>query len=176
MAYIDGLFSHYEYVKARIKAINPDRVVKGYMMAQDWPPKDVVEEAFYLVVLGEQPIGRQGFSPYIPIVGHEMQWVWIVKGKDIAAGQVGPNRGIKFKSHFAMMDEIKAAMSPYFCEKQAWGPSGTQPPTWVGTSLTPQEFIMWAPPRYQVKQDRDSGTVYGILDVTVWDMLDPITT
>lgn len=144
-------------------------------MAQDWPPKNIEFDAFYLLTLGEQPIGRQGFSASIPIVGHEMQWQWVTKGVDISAGQVGPNRGIRFQNHFAMKGELEQALAPYFCEKKSWGPVG-QPPVWTGTSLDPVESIMWAPPTYHEKLDKLSGTVYGIVAVRVWDMLDPVIT
>lgn len=176
MAFIDGVLSHYEYVKAQILAVNPNRKVAGQMFAQDWPPKDVKEEAFYLLSLGDNPIGRQGFSPAIPIVGHELQWTWIVKGQDIGAGQVGPNRGIRFQNHFQMKDEMRQAQSPYFCEKKSWGYNPPNTKNWVGTSLVPQEFILWAPPTYRERLDKDSGVVYGIVSVRVFDMLDPTNT
>lgn len=175
MAYIDGVFSHYEYVKARILTINPNRVVKGYNLAQDWPPKNISYDAFYLLTLGEDPIGRQGFSPYIPIVMHQFQWLWVSAGQDIGAGQVGPNRGIRFQTHFAMKGELEQALFPYFCEKMTWGYDSSNPPKFVGTSESPQEFIGWAPPSYHEKLDRASGVVYGSVAVRVWDMLDPVT-
>jgi hypothetical protein len=174
--FIDGIYSHYQYVKSRILQVNPDRIVKGHVMAMDWPPKNYTPDAFYLVVQGETPIGRQGFSPYIPIVYHEFTWTWITSGQDIGAGQVGPNRGSRFQTHMSMQGEIEQALSPYFCEKMSWGFDNSTPPNWVGTSLSPIEYIGWAPPSYHARLDKTSGKVYGSVMVKVWDMLDPVTT
>ena len=177
MPMLDAVFSHYEYVKGRIIAINPARKVRGQLTAQDWPPPDIVDEAFYMLTLGESPIGRQMFSPLIPTVVHEIQWKWIVKGKDIAAGQVGPNRGVRFQTNYAMKDEMRQAMSPYFCQKFIWGYDNPGAPGahWVGVPTNPIEFIGWAPPVYHETIDKDTGVVYGTVAVRVWDMTDPIT-
>lgn len=171
----DGMLSHYEYVKARIIAINSNRVVRGYMMAQDWPPKNIQDSAFYLLSHGEQPVGRQMFSPTVPVVSHLLTWMWVIKGADISAGQVGPNRGLRFQVSYQMKDEIKQALYPYFCQKFTWGWDNSVPPNFVGTAASPIQYVGWQPPSYQDKLDKQSGVVYGSAAIRVWDMLDQIT-
>lgn len=174
--FIDGVISHYRYVRDRIQTVNSKRIVRGFALAQDWPPQKYDPDAFYLITGADDPIGRQGFSVQTPIVAHTMQWVWICKGADISAGQIGPNRGTRFATHFAMKEEIKQAMAPYFCEKKSWAYDlSTEPPKFSGTSLDPVEYILWAPPSYSERMDKTSGLVYGTVSVRVIDMLDPIT-
>jgi Tol biopolymer transport system component len=174
---IDSIDSFYQYVRQRVQTVNPTRTVAGFLIAQDWPPPNVKLEAFYLISHGENPIGRQGFSPQIPIVSHMLEWQWIVLGQDVVAGQVGPNRGLRFRTHFQMKDELRQALSPYFCQKQTWAAvqNGAQI-TWTGTPVQPPEWIGWAPPEYREKLDRDSGKVEGSVAVRLWDMTDPILT
>lgn len=175
MPVIDAIDSFYEYVRARIVTINPQRVVAGHLFAQDWPPKDIKLEAFYLVTVGDMPIGRQGFSPTVPIQYHMVQWQWQVLGADVAKGQVGPNRGVRFRAHWQMKDELRQALYPYFCQKQTYEmqQQGAQL-TFAGTPVDPPEWFGWAPPEYHEKVDKPSGKVDGMVAVRLWDMTDPI--
>lgn len=176
MAFVDAKDSFWGYVRDRIQADNSARIVHGMMSAQEWPMKNVDFEAFYLLTLSETPIGKQGYSATVPIVFHEMQWVWVIKGADISAGKVGANRGERFRTNEQMKGELEQALYPYFCEKKTWAldnPSA-QKPNWVGTSLDPLEYIGWVPPIYHSRIDRESGLVYGAVAVRVFDMLDPI--
>lgn len=172
---IDAVDSFYQYVRARIQTINAARKVQGFLIAQDWPPPNIVPEAFYLLNAGEQPIPKQGFSPTIPIVIHMLQWQWQILGQDVAAGQQGPNRGVRFRTQFQMKDELRQALYPYFCQKQTYAMQSVGGKNvFVGTPVDPPEWIGWAPPEYREKLDRDSGKVEGIVAVRVWDMTDPI--
>lgn len=171
MAYVDAIDSHYQYVKGRIAAINPQRQVKGLLMAQDWPPKKVALEAFYILNLADSPIGRQGDSATIPIVYEHVQWVWIIAGNDVSTGQQANNRGDRFRTAFQMKDELTQALYPRFAEKFTWSLVNG---TWTPTPLNPVEYIHWPPPEFREKLDKDSGLVYGSAMVTLTTMLDPI--
>src|SRR5580692_11732009 len=95
---LDALDSYYQYVKGRIIAFNNQRVVKGMLSAQDWPPKQVTLNAFYLLDMGEEPVGKQGFSPAVPIKFHLVQWTWIIKGSDLQPGERLANRGDRYRT------------------------------------------------------------------------------
>src|SRR5580692_617895 len=128
MAWNDGIDSYYQWVKGRVNAFttrtvyntpnNPlNGVVKGMLSAQDWPPKDIVFDAFYLLVMGDAPIGRQGYSAAVPIKFHQVQWVWINKGTDLTQGIRQANRGDKYRTMQTMKGELVNGHFPGFCEK-----------------------------------------------------------
>src|ERR1700741_2750735 len=98
MAFADGIDSYYQWVKARILAFNSSRTVKGMMDAQDWPSKNVAFDAFYLLDLGDVPVGKQFYSAQTPVLFRQVQWVWINKGTDLVQGVRQANRGDRFRT------------------------------------------------------------------------------
>ena len=168
MAFVDFSDSHYQYVKARIAAINPQRLVKGILNAQDWPPKNVTLEAFYLLVLNEAPMPGAG-TPTVSAMQHNLQWVWIIQGRQIPVDARQANRGTAFRTNQLMKGELNNALYPGFCEKKTWSAVNG---VWTGASLVPVEYIVWSSVKYLDRQDKDSGLVYGAAQVTVANMLD----
>lgn len=172
MAYVDGVDSFYQAAKARMKVINPNRVVKGMLMAQDWPPKTVAMEAFYLLTLKDSAADRNFYSAQTPVKFHHLQWVWIIKGTDIQPGTRAANRGDRFRTMWQMKDELTKALYPNFCEKLSWSldPAGV----WVGVPENPVEYITWTPVEFYEKSAMDSGVVWGSAATKIFDMTDAI--
>lgn len=172
MAFRDAIDSHYVWVKERIKLLNPNRVIAGLLNAQDWPLKPFKNDAFYLLILGEESVGKQGFSPSTPIKLHSLQWVWINVGTDLKPGERKANRGDRYSVMQQMKGELLNGLYPGYSEKKSWAVNGTG--IWTGTSLDPQEFITWTPVEFHEKWDKDSGVGYGSGAVRVQDMTDTI--
>lgn len=186
MAFTDAQYSFYEYVKPRLlsyianPANNPTSVsgvssitVSGILNAQDWPSKTIKFDSFYLLVLGEEPIGKQGYSQYSPMVFHQLQWVWIDKGSDTVAGQRQANRGDRFVLAQVMKGALLYGHAPGYAPKLTWALVNgvfTGSPT-----STPNEAITWNPLTFREKYDKASGLIYGAAQVRVWDMTDAIT-
>jgi hypothetical protein len=173
--FTDGQDTYYQYVKGRILTYNSSRVVAGMLSAQDWPYKEVKFDAFYLLVLGEVPIGKQAYSAAVPIKFHQMQWVWINKGTDLVQGIRQANRGDKYRTMQNMKGELTYAHYPGFCEKQTWALNTAG--VWTGTPENPVEYIQWQPIEFHEKwsEPGGAGIGYGAGAVRVADMLDVIT-
>ena len=172
--FIDALDSMYEYVKARIISFNPDRVVKGYLNAQDWPSKNIAYDAFYMLDLGETVIGKQGYSATVPIVYHAVQWVWINKGTDVAPTVRQANRGDKYRTMQAMKGELTYGLYPGFAQKFTWAINAAG--VFTPTALNPVEYVTWTPVQFHEKwsQQGGAGVGYGAGYTSLTDMLDTI--
>jgi hypothetical protein len=172
--FTDAQYSFYSYVKSRILTKNPDRLVAGILNAQDWPIKNIKFDAFYLLVLGEEPIGRQGYSQYSPMLFHLVQWVWMNKGTDTPAlGVRQANRGDRFVTMQDMIGELLYGLAPGYGLKQTWAlVNGTF--TGSPTSI-PNDTITWTPATFHQKQDKSSGLAYGSAQIRIWDTTDVIT-
>lgn len=160
-----------------MQTINPARQLLGVMSAQDWPPKQVKFEAFYMLVLGQSPAPRSAWSPSVPIVGHEIQFVWLITGSDVQAGQVGRNRGDRYRTDMTMKEELEKALYPGFTEKLSWSVSGQSITNLQLTSVSesPKEFIRWrTPPVFVTKVDKASGVIYGSAAFRMTEMTDTI--
>lgn len=182
----DAIYSHYEYVKARLATFSYPKVgangqplsvtygAGGLLMAQQWPPQNVkLDNTLYLLDLSALPIGRQGYSAANPIKIMNVQWAWIVKGTDLQAGTRGLNRGDRFVIHQQIQDAMNKALYPGFCEKKSWALDGNG--NFVGTSLNPPEFILWNPVPTDGRPQKESGIIYGVAALRIVNMLDQIT-
>ena len=172
MAFVDAIDSFYSATKARLATINPERVVKGLLMAQDWPPTNVALEAFYLLTLSDSSIGRHGYSQSTPMKFANVQWVWIIKGTDLKSGERQANRGDRFRTAFEMKDEMTKALYPGFTEKLSFSLDANG--NWTGVAENPIEYISWTPCDFVEKSDK-SGVIWGSATVRVWQMTDTIT-
>lgn len=172
MAFVDGIDSHYQAVRARLGP-NPTYPVKGFLQAMDWPPKPITNNAFYLLDLGDKPIGKQMYSATVPVKFHFVQWNWVIVGTDLQSGQRADNRGDRFRVGQAMKDALTQALYPNFTEKKTWTLDGSG--TWVGTSLVPPEYVTWNPVEFMPKPtNKESGVIYGAAALRIWNMLDSI--
>ena len=181
MAFTDAIYSYFEYVRARVLALSTAQAytvatgkkrVSGFMDAQDWPPKNINFESFYLLDLGATPVGKEFYSPTIPVIFRLVQWVWVNKGTDLIPGQRQANRGDRFVSMENMKGELINGSFPGFCQKQTWAldQNGNIQPTPSNTN----EQIWWKPIEFHRRADRDSGLVYMIGSTRIVEMTDPI--
>jgi hypothetical protein len=167
VAFVDAVDSHYQHVKARIKAENPTRQVLGLLEAQDWPPKTIKTQAFYLLTLKNESQEQGTKANAIRV--HFLQWVWIIEGTDLQQGVRAANRGDRFRINEQMKGELAAAMFPRFTVKQSWQLNANG--VWVGTPKDPPEVTRWSKLQLMQRTDRASGLVYGIGSVNVTDMM-----
>ena len=169
----DAVDSHYQWVKARILANNPQRLVMGLLNAQDWPNKDIKTEAFYLLVLPEAAGPNESSTASIQRLSHNVQWVWMIAGTDIpASGARKANRGDRYRTQVSMKNELINGLFPYYCEKKSWSLDANG--RWIGQSLDPAEAISWTRAQFHDRQDKPSGAVYGSAAVSISNMLDQI--
>jgi hypothetical protein len=171
---IAAIDSHYLAVKARIQTMNPNRQVIGVMDAQDWPPQQVTMEAFYCLVLGEVPIGKQGWSATVPIKIHTVQWTWLIAGLDVQKGIQTRSRSSRYRTNYDMEKELEYGMYPGFTQKLII----TQDPNNFSNLLTaptdPVEYITWTPLSIVKKSDKVSGLLYGTATTKITNMSDTI--
>lgn len=171
--------TYFEYVAGRMKSlVNPDRQVVGVSDAMDWPPKTVIFEAFYLLVLGQKPInGKSFWSPSTPVLVHTLQWTWMIRGSDLSGNKVGRSRGDRYRTNMTMRSELLKATYPWFAQKQNWTVQGGTPSglSLLGTPVVPSEYIWWSPLQFLNKVDADPGMVYGAATLQLTDMTETIT-
>lgn len=170
---LDVVDSYFEYVAGRMVTINPIRQMVGVSDAMDWPVKNVVLEAFYLLVLGQRAAGSKAFwSPTVSVFTHALQWTWIIAGTDLTQGKVGRSRGDRYRTNMTMREELVNATYPWFAQKQTWAVIGSTPAGLAlqGTPVVPSEQIWWTPPTFQNRVDEKSGLIYGSATVQVTAM------
>lgn len=176
---LPAIDSYFEYVSDRMATVvNPNRKIVGLMDAMDWPPKNILMEAFYLLTLGEKPIiGKSFWSSSITTVVHTLQWTWIILGTDLTTGKIGRNRGDRYRVNMRMRQELITANYPWFCQKARWSVQGDTPSGVVLTSdpVDPPEFVWWQKSQFMNRIDRESGTVYGTATVNLVDMTEAVT-
>jgi hypothetical protein len=164
---------------AGIVTVNPNRKVIGISDAMDWPPKNVIPEAFYLLVLGSRGItGRSFWSSAIPVQVHTLQWVWLIIGSDLTQGKIGRGRGDRYRTNMKMRDELLAAtQGAWWTPKLHWSVLGNTPSGLAleSTPVSPAENVWWTPLTFLNRIDQTSGTVYGAASVQVTDMTRELT-
>lgn len=158
---VDWSDSLYQYVRARILKVNPQRKFGGIVEARDWPLKEPKQDAFYLLTTTLSPNRGQGpgsNSWTAPLYGEQIQWAWCVIGNDIAPDALASNRGDRYRKNFSMIQELLQGHFPGFCEKLQYSMDGT---TLVATSYAPKEFIWFTKPAFSDRIERSSGILFG---------------
>lgn len=170
----DAIDSYFQIMESGIFAANPNRRVIGLIDAMDWPPKNVVLEAFYLMVIGARGItGKSMWSPTNPTFVHTLQWTWIIAGSDLTSGTIGRSRGDRYRTNMSMRDElVMATRASWWTQKLVWSTTGNTPSgiALQSQSLNPPEYLWWTPLVFLNRQDRESGLIYGAATVQVTDM------
>lgn len=171
---IDCVDSYFQIMAQNIQLVNPARKVIGVSDAMDWPPKNVILEAFYLLVIGQRGLtSKSMWSSAVPTYVHELQWVWIIAGSDLTAGKVGRSRGDRYRTNMIMRDELVAAtQSAWWTEKLQWSVTGSTPSGLAlqSQSLNPKDYVWWTPLVFLNRLDKESGVVYGSATVQVTDI------
>jgi len=170
---VNATDSYIRYVRLRMATINPLRVIKGPMDAQDWPTKDIVFGSLYLLTLADTPIGAQGYSPSVPIYTIGIQWSWAILGSDLKSGTRGRNRGDRYREDASIKADLLKAVYPNYTEKLQLSMQNGQ---LVATSFDPPESIFWTPLEFRKTPDRDSGLIYGVATSYISTMTEKIST
>ena len=174
---LTAIDTFFEFFSKNMQTVNSNRKVVGVMDAMDWPPKQVVMEAFYLLVLGQKPIiGKSFWSPAVTTLAHTLQWTWMIQGADLAQGKIGRNRGDRYRTNMQMREEVLKAAYPWYCPKQKWSVQGNTPSgvALVGQLTNPLECIWWQTPTFLNRIDRETGLVYGTATMQVVDMTESL--
>lgn len=158
---VDWADSHYQYVKQRVLAINPNRVFSGIVQSRSWPIEQAVPESFYLLLGNNSPLrGENSWSA--PGYSEKVQWAWQIIGTDIPANALMQNRGDRYRTNFTMVQELLQGMAFGFCEKLQYSVSDVNgSPVLVVTSYVPKESIWWKKPVFTDRFDRTSGILFG---------------
>lgn len=171
---LDAIDSYFSYIVGNLSTINPNRKVIGVADAMDWPPKNVVLEAFYLLVLGSRGItGKSFWSSAVPTQVHTLQWTWILAGSDLTQGKIGRSRGDRYRTNMLMRDELIAStQGQWWTQKLQYSVVGNTPSGLVlkSTPIFPVENVWWSPLTFLNRIDRTSGLIYGAASVQVTDM------
>ena len=160
---VDWSDSHYQYVKKRIKAVNPFRLFGGIVEAQDWPLKEAQIGAFYMLTTTLEPTrpsdGPGSNSWSSSLYGERIQWAWQIIGDDIASNALASNRGNRYRLNGKMIQELLHGHYPGFGEKQQWTMDNTG--LLQATSYVPKEMLWWTKPRFSDRIDKASGILFG---------------
>lgn len=158
---VDFSDSHYQHVKQRILAINSTRLFGGIVEARDWPLKETLPNAFYMLTNLLDPVktavpGENSWSA--PTYGMRIQWAWTIIGTDIPAGALASNRGDRYRVNFQMVQEMLHGFFPGFCEKCQYSLNGTE---LVATSYMPKEMVWFTMPQVTDRIDTSTGVLFG---------------
>jgi hypothetical protein len=166
---ISTIDSFYMYVASQMAKINASQVMGGCLDAQDWPQTPPIEGAFYLLYMNAVPVGgTQAQQEYEYIC----QWTWLLIGADVAANQQSANRGDRYRTNLAMMENLRQAHFPGYCPKQDYVASASGAIT--ATPKAPVETLYWSKPTFRKQHDANqSGVLYGVATVRVgaWEAI-----
>lgn len=179
--FVDVWDTFYEYVSSNIATLLPQAVtsvalsLQGIANAQDWPQDEIVDGGLYLLYLTSVPIEEDGTRAQT-CFEHYFQWTWILMGSDLAANQVGANRGDRYRNNAAVVEMLRQAHFPGYCAKRF---SSLNPVTGAVTftNYNPEETIRWSMPRFGSKlATGQSGLIYGTapLEVYAWSAVNPL--
>lgn len=160
---IDCIDAFYYWVRGRVTAANPSRVFGGIVQARDWPMKEAVLEAPYLLLSSDTPVPFiKSVSQTQPSMLFRVQWAWMVQGDNIPANAQATNRGNKYRLNMQIVQEMLAGHFPGFCEKLQYYPqdNGHGVAQLVSISYSPAEQIRWTQPRFVDKIDRSTGILF----------------
>jgi hypothetical protein len=169
---IDVLDTFYSYISTNLATLNPqltnlDFQMCGIVNAQDWPQTELVDGGLYLLYLSSVPIPEQSTRAQT-YFEHYVQWAWVFLGTDIAADQVSMNRGDRYRNDMVIVEALRQAHFPGYCQKQfSQCDSTTGAVTF--TSYSPVEMIHWGMPRLGTKMaNAQSGILYGTAPLEVY--------
>ncbi|MDE2438944.1 MAG: hypothetical protein KGN01_06185 [Patescibacteria group bacterium] len=152
-----------------MQTINPTRQLMGYMAAQDWPPKTIAFDSFYLLTLGDTPIGKESWSAQTSFYMMTCQFQWINKGTEASTynNVLGRNRGDRVRTNYQMRQELLQALYPGFATKEQIAFANG------GLTITPlPESIWWTGmPTFVPREDRESGLMFTVATVKIGSMI-----
>jgi hypothetical protein len=171
--------SYASYVAARFQALNAQVTINGttgpqqfggVVTAQDWPQAPVIEGAAYLIVQKILPRGNSKVQRQYLFL---CQWTWLLIGTDIAANQQALNRGDRYRTDMQIMQNLKEANFPGWCQKIDYSVSGVgvvsgTPSAFAGPPPSTEEWVFWDDLEFAPRQDNmKSGLLYNAAGVTL---------
>lgn len=169
---INALDTLWNSVRTRWATINSSRKLMGIMDAQDFPPQVVEFDAVYMLVLADQPLGRQADSAAVPVFVHTVQFTWVNEGSDIGTEQNsdGRNRGDRYRVNRQMIHEMVQALYPRFAQAIQL-PTGNQLANASSFQIETLNLpILWTYPSFNSRADKGSGLIYQTCTVRVTGM------
>jgi hypothetical protein len=175
----DVIDSYYLFVQQQMAAIGAQAYVNGVtvpqpfagvVFARDWPLTEIAESALHLVIISANAVGGSVNQTIYEFV---CQWNWLLIGTNLTYGQVGANRGDRYRTNLQIMNNLRQAHYPGFCQKQSitgvnqntqaltQTPSSSTVP-YASNPYNTVESIWWTKLRFPFKQDQQSGVVYGV--------------
>jgi hypothetical protein len=165
--------SYFQYVVAQMAAVGAQVSISGALVnqpfggivnARDWPLTPVVEGALYLLILNVMPTG-EGTQSQIEYE-YFCQWMWLLIGTDIAANQQAESRGDRYRQNMQIMENLRQANYPSFCQKFDYSADVNGNVTSVASAsvypVSSPEMVKWEPLRFMPKGDNQkSGLVFG---------------
>ena len=150
----------------------------GFISAREWPATPPKEGGLYLLYLNSAPT-EEDRSLANKEYEHFAQWVWLLIGTDIASGQVSQNRGDRYAANMQIMENLRQANYPGFCQAKDYAlvgsavvgtPAQTIVPAATGTMISSYvEMIKWSELRFIPRSDNQkSGLIYGAASVEIY--------
>jgi hypothetical protein len=178
---IDCLDSYFTFVSAQLTKLNAQVTIDGNLVPQpigsilqthDWPQSPVYlsEGAINLLILAMNPRGGTENQTMYEFI---CQWTWVLIGTNLTSTQQGANRGDRYRNNIQIMQNLRQANFPGFCQKQSitavdqnlgtitQTPSSSSVP-YASLPYNTIETIHWTRPRFTSRMDKDSGIVYGV--------------
>ncbi len=145
--------------------------ISGISLAQDWPEAPVQDSCLYLIVQRMQPTGKSKSQRQY---NYHCQWTWLILGSDIQPGEQAQNRGNRYMANMQIMQNLKEANFPGFCQKMDYqvNPAlGTVSAIPSASTYLPSrtERILWNELNFMPRQNQggDSGVLYNAASVLV---------
>jgi hypothetical protein len=163
----DVLDTYYVYIAGQLGKLNPARKPCGMVNAQDWPQVEIVDGGLYLLYLTSVELLSQGTKSQT-YFEHYVQWAWMFLGNDLSASQIGMNRGDRYRSNLAVVEELRQAHFPGYCPKQ-FSQCDVHTGVVTLTPYSPVEMISWGMPKLGTRMDNaKSGVLYGTASLEVY--------
>lgn len=172
MSLISPLDTYFHYVTQKMNAINSSQKFGGISNSADWPPQQVIDSALYLLFISSMPVNSQrDGSQYGLLYETFLQWIWLVKGTDLATTQVGANRADRYRTHLGIIENMRQSNYPGYTGLQhAAVDVNTGAVTF--TNDIPRgdssASLWWSRPKFPTKQDKSSGLIYGTCTVELY--------
>ena len=146
-------------------------LVGGIVQAQDWPQIEIQEGVLYLLFQKITPGNELKSKTQRQYIYH-CQWSWILIGTDIAPSQQAMNRGDRFMTDMLIMQYLKEANYPGFCQKMDYSASSlgvvSAIPSVSAFPVSKYESIVWDDLDFMPRPDnKASGVLYNAAGVTI---------
>lgn len=183
---ISAVDSYYSWVKHQmLEVLNAQVFINGATVAQpfggvaeatDWPTTQPIEGALYLLVLDQHPTLQDSMAQME--YQYFLQWVWYLLGTDLGSTQQGQNRADRYRSHMTVLENLRQANMPHFCQKMDYAANAqgvvVATPSQSQYPVSSIEMVRWSPLKFMPfnKGNTQDGVLYYAAAVEVYAMDD----